>query len=74
MVLSFTKKSITRIVLLAAVLSCANALAANPPAGLSAPAKPTVMPAFDLPTVNGSTFRSESLRGQVVIVRYWASW
>ena len=56
---------------------CASAIAADlpsPPAGLSAPAKPTGMPAFDLPTTAGSTFRSESLRGQVVVVRYWASW
>lgn len=46
----------------------------GPPAGLSAPSKPTIMPAFELPTVAGSTLRSDSLRGQVVIVRYWASW
>jgi len=52
------------------------ALAAAPgmPSGLSAPAKPTVMPAFDLPTVAGSPFRSESLKGQVLVVRFWASW
>ena len=45
-----------------------------PPAGLRAPAKPTAMPAFELPTIAGATMRSESLKGQVVIVRFWASW
>lgn len=52
------------------------ALAAAPgmPPGLSAPAKPMVMPAFDLPTVAGSPLRSESLKGQVLVVRFWASW
>ena len=58
-------------------LCAASAIAADlpaPPAGLSAPPKLTAMPAFDLPTTAGSTFRSESLRGQVVVVRYWASW
>lgn len=58
-------------------LGFAAAIAADlpaPPAGLSAPPKPTAMPAFDLPTTAGSTFRSESLRGQVIVVRYWASW
>jgi hypothetical protein len=44
------------------------------PPGLSAPAKPMVMPAFDLPTVAGSPLRSESLKGQVLVVRFWASW
>ena len=61
----------------AAALGVASAIAADlpaPPAGLTAPPKATAMPAFDLPTTAGSTFRSESLRGQVVIVRYWASW
>ena len=59
------------------VFGVTSAIAADllrPPAGLTAPPKPTAMPAFDLPTTAGSTFRSESLRGQVVVVRYWASW
>jgi hypothetical protein len=61
----------------ALALGFAAAIAADlpvPPAGLTAPPKPTAMPAFDLPTTAGGTFRSESLRGQIVIVRYWASW
>ena len=74
MVLSVMRKSLTRFALLAAMLWCANGIAADPPAGLSAPPKPTMMPAFELPTTAGNTFRSEALRGQVVIVRYWASW
>ena len=51
-------------------------LAAEPalPEGLSVPGKSTAMPAFDLPTTAGTTLRSESLRGQVVVIRFWASW
>lgn len=44
------------------------------PAGLNAPAKPTPVPAFDLPLTAGGTLRSESLRGQVAVIRFWASW
>ena len=67
--------SCKRLAAFALIVACAGSLAADPPpAGLSAPAKPTPMPAFELPTTAGSTFRSESLRGQVVVVRYWASW
>lgn len=51
-------------------------LAAAPgmPAGLNAPAKPTAMPAFELPTLTGQTLRSETLKGQVLVIRFWASW
>jgi hypothetical protein len=44
------------------------------PPGMSAPAKPTAMPAFDLPLTAGGNLRSESLRGQVTVIRFWASW
>ncbi len=44
------------------------------PPGLSAPARTTAMPAFDLPTTAGGHLRSEALRGQVVVIRFWASW
>ena len=47
---------------------------APPPPGLTPPAKPTAMPAFELPTTEGGTLRSPSLRGQVVVIRFWASW
>ena len=47
---------------------------APPPPGLAPPAKPTAMPAFELPTTEGGTLRSESLRGEVVVIRFWASW
>jgi hypothetical protein len=52
------------------------AFAAEPamPAGLSAPAKPTAMPVFDLPTTHGETLSSTSLAGQVLVIRFWASW
>jgi len=74
MVLSPMGTSLARVAVLATMLWCANGMAASPPTGLSAPPKPTAMPAFDLPTTDGNTLRSESLRGQVVVVRYWASW
>ena len=69
--------AVARTFMAALALCCASAVAADlpaPPAGLSAPPKATAMPAFDLPTTAGGVFRSESLRGQVVVVRYWASW
>jgi hypothetical protein len=63
---------------LCALLACApNTRAAEvlaPPRGLSAPPKPIAMPAFDLPTTAGGDLRSESLRGQVLVIRFWASW
>jgi hypothetical protein len=50
--------------------------AAEPAASLElkAPAKPMGMPAFVLPTTAGTQLDSRSLEGQVVIVRFWASW
>lgn len=61
---------------LALVAAVFNVAAADlePPAGLSAPAKPTHLPAFNLPTAAGGTVRSEELRGKVVIARFWATW
>lgn len=44
------------------------------PEGLTAPPKPTRMPAFELPTTRGDTLRSESLAGQALLIRFWASW
>jgi hypothetical protein len=51
-----------------------SALAQSPPPGLAPPAKPTAMPAFELPTTAGNPLRSDALRGQVVVIRFWASW
>jgi hypothetical protein len=44
------------------------------PDGLKAPIKPTAMPAFVLPTTAGSKLESKSLQGQVLLIRFWASW
>ena len=44
------------------------------PAGLTAPAKLTRMPAFNLPRAAGGTLHAEELRGKVVIARFWATW
>ncbi|MPZ44263.1 MAG: hypothetical protein GEV05_12820 [Betaproteobacteria bacterium] len=44
------------------------------PPELKLPAKPTAMPAFALPTTAGSKLDSQSLQGQVLVIRFWASW
>jgi hypothetical protein len=44
------------------------------PAGLAPPSQPTAMPAFELPTVGGPTLRAEQLKGQTLVIRFWASW
>ena len=44
------------------------------PEGLSAPAKPTQMPAFNLPKADGTSVRADSLNNKVVIARFWATW
>ena len=67
---------------LARMASCAlvwpalAAMAAQPalPGELKAPIKPTSMPAFVLPTTSGKTLDSTSLKGQVLLIRFWASW
>lgn len=74
---SVVSRSLVRIAIVVLAACAPGAGAAQLPAlpaGLSAPPKPLAMPEFDLPTVAGAPFRSQSLRGQVVIVRYWASW
>ncbi|PON16682.1 hypothetical protein C2W62_17115 [Candidatus Entotheonella serta] len=48
--------------------------APTPPSGLYALPQPAVMPSFNLPTTNGDTLDSTALAGQVVIVRFWATW
>jgi len=44
------------------------------PAGLTAPAKATQLPAFNLPTPAGGTVRADDTHGKVVIARFWATW
>jgi hypothetical protein len=63
-------------VVLTASWHAAPAAAAEPalPSGLSAPAKPAQMPAFELPTADGKVLRSQSLNGQTLVIRFWASW
>ena len=52
----------------------AHAAAGAPPPELKPPAKPAAMPAFVLPTTAGTTLDSRSLEGQVLVIRFWASW
>lgn len=44
------------------------------PEDLAAPGQSRSMPAFELPDANGATVRSADLQGQVVVVRFWATW
>jgi len=46
----------------------------EPPLGLGAVQRATPMPAFTLPVVDGEPFDSSTLRGKVVVVRFWATW
>jgi cytochrome oxidase Cu insertion factor (SCO1/SenC/PrrC family) len=44
------------------------------PEGLAAPAQPTPMPDFSVPSVSGTTIQAAELQGKVVVVRFWATW
>ena len=69
--------AIRRILLIGAAMTASVASAAGLPPlpeGLTAPAKATQMPAFNLPKADGATVRSESLADKVVIARFWATW
>jgi len=44
------------------------------PAGLTAVQERTAMPAFSLPNLDGRIVRSSDLLGNVVILRFWATW
>lgn len=45
-----------------------------PPNGLLPPEKPASLPDFSLPSVDGTTFETASLRGKVVVMRFWSTW
>lgn len=45
-----------------------------PPNGLLPPEKPTVLPDFSLPSVDGKTLTAADLRGHVVVMRFWSTW
>jgi hypothetical protein len=44
------------------------------PAGLTALREPQSLPEFEAPGVNGTTVRSADFQGQVMVLRFWASW
>jgi hypothetical protein len=44
------------------------------PQGLSAPAKPIKMQAFNLPTAAGGFAKADDYKGKVLIARFWATW
>lgn len=48
--------------------------APRPPSGLHALQQPAAMPSFTLPTISGGTLDSATLKGKVVVVRFWATW
>jgi hypothetical protein len=62
------------IALASVVFSAAAAELPALPAGLTAPAKPVHMPAFNLATPAGATVRGDEFRDKVVIARFWATW
>jgi hypothetical protein len=58
-------------------LTLASAFAADMPPlpqGLSAPAKPIKMQAFNLPTAAGGFAKADDYKGKVLIARFWATW
>lgn len=66
----------TRIAALLA-LTVASAVAADLPPlpqGLSVPANPIKMQAFNLPTAAGGFAKSDDYKGKVLIARFWATW
>ena len=68
------------IVVVGLALACGSGSASwaggtpTPPAGLSALSPTAVMPAFHLPSVDGTRMDSATLQGKVVIARFWATW
>ena len=63
------------VLLLAALASPAAAADLPPlPAGLTAPAKPIKLPAFNLATPGGGKLRADEFKGKVLIARFWATW
>jgi cytochrome oxidase Cu insertion factor (SCO1/SenC/PrrC family) len=46
----------------------------GPPDGMATVSPPVPMPEFSLPHLNGEVFQSSALQGQVVVVRFWATW
>lgn len=46
----------------------------EPPLGLGVVQPAMPMPSFKLPLVNGDLFDSSTLKGKVVVVRFWATW
>ncbi len=57
------------------LLAFAAAIACAPPAqAKSSASAPKPAPSFSLPTRDGGTVSSDSLRGKVVYVDFWASW
>jgi hypothetical protein len=44
------------------------------PGGLTAVQERKAMPAFSLPNLDGKIVRSDDLLGNVVILRFWATW
>ena len=57
-----------------AMLGTATGGTQEPPMGLAQVKPATPVAAFTLPTLNGSAFDSAALEGQVVGVRFWATW
>ena len=48
--------------------------ASMPPAVMTAPAKPTVLPEFEFANLHGGTLKSSDMKGKVIVIRFWATW
>lgn len=59
--------------LVAAGLTTAWTLVSRPAPAAPAPVRPAV-PDFELPRLQGGTVRLSALRGQVVVIDFWATW
>jgi thiol-disulfide isomerase/thioredoxin len=54
--------------------ACAAAFDAEPTAFTGAGETPSLAPAFDLVSLSGASLASDSLRGRVVLLDFWATW
>ncbi|MGF1679288.1 MAG: TlpA family protein disulfide reductase [Candidatus Methylacidiphilales bacterium] len=53
-----------------AVCACSDTLKEPPPRSIN----PFPLPDFELPTPDGKTIRSETLRGTITLITFWSTW
>ena len=70
----FLHRLVAATALAALAFSAAAAELPALPAGLTVPAKPVHLPAFNLATPGGGKVRADEFKGKVLIARFWATW